>query len=160
MTEDIRKAVIGAVSERFGLPVYGQFVPQGGKRPCFTVEVTGMEQKRLMGRRMARKAAFAIHYFRGEEKTAAAEESEALDGLYECLLLIGEKEKFAASGMRHEKTADGVKVTAEYAYHILFDEEEAGRMERLEYNGKETVGYEEETDIQQGTAEQEQDLRV
>ena len=39
MTEDIRKAVIQAISERFQLPVYGQSVPRGGKKPCFTVEL-------------------------------------------------------------------------------------------------------------------------
>ena len=65
-------------------------------------------------------------------------------------LIIGEDEKFAASGMKHEKTADGVKFTAEYEYHIIFTEDEAELMGRLEYNGKEAVGYEE---IQQGTAE-------
>lgn len=155
MTEDIRKAVIQAISEKFQLPIYGQAVPQGGKRPCFTVELTGMEQKRLMGKRAARKVIFEINYFCGEAKTAAAEGIEAVDGLYEVLLIIGEDEKFAASGMKHEKTADGVRFTAEYEYHIVFvdEEEDAERMERLEYNGEEMVGYEEETDIQQGTAE-------
>ena len=153
MTENIRKAVIRAVSEKFGLPVYGQRVSQGGEKPCFTVELKEMEQKRLLGRRAARKVTFEVNYFCGEEKTAAAEGIEAVDGLYEALLIIGEDEKFAASGMKHEKTSDGVKFKAEYEYHIIFDEEEIGLMERLEYNGKEAVGYEEESDIQQGTAE-------
>ena len=153
MTEDIRKAVIQAISEKFQLPVYGQRVPQGGKCPCFTVELKGMEQKRLLGKRMARKVTFEVNYFCGEEKTAAAEGIEAVDGLYEVLLIIGKDEKFAASGMKHEKTADGVKFTAEYEYHIIFDEEETSLMERLEYNGEEAVGYEEESNIQQGTAE-------
>lgn len=153
MTEEIRKAVIQAISERYGLPVYGQRVPQGGKRPCFTVELTGMEQKRLLGNRAARKTTFAINYFCGQEKTAAAEGLAAVDGLCETVLVIGTDEKFAASGMKQEKTADGVKVTVEYEYHIIFAEDEAERMQRLAYNGKETVGYEEENDIQQGTAE-------
>lgn len=150
MTEDIRKAVIQAIWEKFQLPVYGQRVPQGGKRPCFTVELKGMEQKRLMGRRAERKATFEVSYFCGEAKTAAAEGMETADGLYEALLIIGTDEKFAASGMKHEKTADGVKFTAEYEYHIIFDEEETGLMERLEWNGEEAVGYEK---IQQRTAE-------
>ncbi|MGN0133115.1 MAG: DUF6838 family protein [Anaerotignum sp.] len=153
MTEEIRRAVIKAISEKFGLPVYGQGVPQGGERPCFTVEITGLEQKRLLGRRAARKVTMEILYFCGEAKTAAAEGLTAADGLYEALCIVGTDEKFAASGMKHEKTADGVKVTAEYEYHIIFDEEETGLMERLEYNGKEAVGYETEGDIQQGTAE-------
>ena len=144
MTEDIRKAVIQAISEKYQLPVYGQFVPQGGRKPCFTVELKGLEQKRLMGRRAMRKVTLEINYFCGEMKTAATEGIEAVDGLYEILLIIGEDEKYAASGMRHEKTADGVKFTVVYEYHIIFDEEEIGLMERLEYNGKETVGYEEE----------------
>ena len=150
MTEEIRKAVIQAVSEKTGLPVYGQAVPQGAKIPCFTVEMTGMEQKRLLGNRAARKVTFEVRYFCGEEKTAAAEGIAAADELYEVLLIIGKDEKFAASGMKHEKTADGVKFTAEYEYHIIFTEEEAELMGRLEYNGKEAVGYEK---IQQGTAE-------
>lgn len=153
MTEGIRKAVMQAISVRYGLPVYGQRVPQGGRRPCFTVELKEMTQKRLLGNRAARKATFEIHYTCGEEKTAAAEGLTAVDGLYETLLVIGTDEKFAASGMKHEKTADGVKFTVEYEYHIIFTEDEAERMQRLEYNGKETVGYEEENDIQQGTAE-------
>lgn len=156
MTEEMRRAVIQAISKRFELPVYGQTVPQGGKKPCFTVELKNIEQKRLLGKRAARKATFEINYFCSEGKTAAAEGIEAVDGLYEALLIIGTDEKFAASGMKHEKTTDGVKFTAEYEYHIIFDENEednAGLMERLEYNGKETIGYEEETDIQQGTAE-------
>jgi len=144
MTEDIRKAVIRAIAERFGLPVYGQSVPQGGKKPCFTVELTGLEQKRLLGNRATRKVTFEVNYFCGEVKTAAAEGLEAVDGLYEILLIIGKDEKFAASGMKHEKTADGVKFTVEYEYHIIFTEDEAELMQRLEYNGKETVGYEEE----------------
>ena len=153
MTEEIRRAVIKAISEKFGLPVYGQGVPQGGKRPCFTVEIKGLEQKRLLSRRATRKVNIDIRYFCGEAKTASAEELAAAEGLYEALCIIGTDEKFAASGMKHEKTADGVKVTAEYEYHILYDEEETGLMERLEYNGKEAVGYETEGDIQQGTAE-------
>ena len=144
MTEDIRKAVIQAIAKRFQVSVYGQIVPQGGKRPCFTVELKGLEQKRLLGRRMARKVTFEVNYFCGDAKTAAAEGNETVDGLYETLLIIGENEKFAASGMKHEKTADGMKFTVEYEYHIIFDEEEFGLMERLEYNGKEAVGYEEE----------------
>ena len=153
MTENIRRAVIQAIADNFLLPVYGQNVPQGGKKPCFTVELKGLEQKRLMGRRMMRKAVFVISYFCGEEKTAAAEGLAVTDELYEILLIIGEDEKFAASGMKHEKTEDGVKFTAEYEYHIVFDEEESSLMERLEYNGKEAVGYEEKDDIQQRTAE-------
>ena len=144
MTEEIRKAVIQAIAKEFRLPVYGQVVPQGGKRPCFTVELKGLEQKRLMGSRMERKATFEINYFCGETKTVAAEGIEAVDGLYEVLLIIGENEKFAASGMKHEKTADGVKFTVEYEYHIVFVEDEAELMQRLEYNGKEAVGYGEE----------------
>ena len=144
MTEEIRKAVIQAIAEEFRLPVYGQVVPQGGKRPCFTVELKGLEQKRLMGSRMERKATFEINYSCGETKTVAAEGIEAVDGLYEVLLIIGEDEKFAASGMKHEKTADGVKFTVEYEYHIIFTEDEAELMQRLEYNGKEAVGYGEE----------------
>ena len=153
MTEEIRRAVIKAISEKFGLPVYGQGVPQGGKRPCFTVEIKGLEQKRLLGRRAKRKVNIDIRYFCGEAKTASAEGLAAAEGLYEALCIIGTDEKFAASGMKHEKTAEGVKVTAEYEYHIIFDEEDTGLMERLEYNGKEAVGYETEGDIQQGPAE-------
>ena len=150
MTEEIRKAVIQAVSEKTGLPVYGQSVPQGAKIPCFTVEMTGVEQKRLLGNRAARKVIFEIHYYCGEKKMAATEGTTAAEELYEVLLIIGKDEKFAASGMKHEKTADGVKFTVEYEYHIIFTEDEAELMGRLEYNGKEAVGYEE---IQQGTAE-------
>lgn len=150
MTEDIRKAVISAVAERFQVPVYGQRVPQGGRKPCFTVELTGLEQKRLLGQRMARKVTFAVCYFCGEEKTAAAEGLNVADGLYEVLLIIGKDEKFAASGMKHEKTADGVRFIVEYEYHVIFTEDAAELMRRLEYNGKEAVGYDE---IQQRTAE-------
>ena len=150
MTEDIRKAVIYAISEVSGLPVYGQTVPQGAKLPCFTVEMVGLEQKRLLGKRAERTALFEVKYFCGEAKTAAEENTLAVDRLYESLLIIGKDEKFAASGMKHEKTADGVKFTVEYEYHIIFTEEEAEKMERLKYNGKEAVGYEE---IQQRAAE-------
>lgn len=154
MTEDIRKAVIQAISKRFGLPIYGQKVPQGGKKPCFTVEVKETEQQRLLGRRAARKVKLEVNYFCGEKKTAAAEGLAATEGLYEALRIIGDEEKFAAAGIEQEKTADGVKVTVEYEYHIIFDEDAAEElMGRLTYNGKEAVGYEEKDNIQQGTAE-------
>ena len=68
MTEEIRKAVIQAIAEEFRLPVYGQVVPQGGRKPCFTVELKGLEQKRLLGRRMARKVSFEVNYFCSEAK--------------------------------------------------------------------------------------------
>lgn len=152
--EEIRRAAIRAVSERFGLPVYGQSVPQGGKRPCFTVEMEKMEQKRLLGRRGLRRATVTVCYFRGEGKAKAADDLQAADGLYEALLLIGQEERFAAAGMRHEKTADGLRFTAVYEYHILYDAEEAGMMERLEHNGRRAVGYE-ESGIQQGAADAE-----
>lgn len=151
MTEDIRKAVIRAISDRFALPVYGSLVPQGGGTPCITAELTKMEQKRLLGNRSARKVTFEIRYYCGEENRAA-ESMAAVDGLYEALGIIGDGEKFAAGKMQHEKTADGVKVSVEYEYHVIFTEDEAALMERLEYNGKEAVGYE-EGNIQQGTAE-------
>ena len=54
MTEEIRRAVIQAIAARFQLPVYGQRVPQGAKKPCFTVELKVTEQKRLLGWRAAR----------------------------------------------------------------------------------------------------------
>ena len=85
---------------------------------------------------------------------AAAEALEVTDGLYEGLLIIGEDEKFAAAGIRHEKLEDGVRVTAEYEYHILLEAEEA-MMERLEHNGRRVIGYEEEGDIQQETADEQ-----
>ena len=151
MTEEIRKAVIQAIAEKWKIPVYGRFVPQGVKKPCFTVELAEMEQKRLMGKRAARKACFLIRYYCGEEEPS--EIAAVTDGLYEVLLIIGEDEKFAASGMKHEKIKDGVKFTVEYEYHIVFTEDEVELMQRLEYNGKEAVGYEEKDDIQQGTAE-------
>lgn len=153
MTEDIRKAVIRAISDRFALPVYGCLVPQGGRTPCITVELAEMEQKRLLGNRSARKVVFEIRYYCGQEKRAA-EAMQAVDGLYEALGIIGTEEKFAAGKMQHEKTADGVKIRVTYEYHVIFTEDEAALMERLEYNGKEAVGYE-ERDIQQRAAEQE-----
>ena len=154
MTEEIRKAVIRAISERFQMPVYGQTVPQGGKKPCFTVELAEMEQKRLLGRRAARKIVFEIKYFCGERNTQAAKVSEVADGLYEILQIIGQEETFAAGNMHHEKTKDGVKFTVAYEYHLIF-EEDTELMERLEHNGRRLVGYEEESDIQQKTADGE-----
>ena len=151
MTEDIRKAIIRKIADNFQMPVYGQMVPQGGKRPCFTVELKKLEQKRLLGKRACRKVLFEINYFYEMEKTAAAECTQVADELYEILWIIGEDEKFAASGMHHEKTADGVKFEVEYEYHVIFTEDEAKLMQRLEYNGKEAVGYEED-EIQQRTA--------
>lgn len=142
MTEEIRRAVIEGIYEKFQLPVYGQKVPQGGKKPCFTVELEQTEQKRLLGNRAARKVTAAVRYYSGAE--SAAEGLEAADGLYEALLLIGKEEKFAASSMQHEKTEDGVKFTAAYEYHVLLEEEKAELMQRLKYNGKGAVGYEEE----------------
>ena len=56
LTEVLRRAVIQGVAGRFGLPVYGQAVPQGGKRPCFTIEMTGVEQKRLLNSSQDRKS--------------------------------------------------------------------------------------------------------
>ena len=44
MTEDIRKAIIRKIADNFQMPVYGQMVPQGGKRPCFTVELKKLER--------------------------------------------------------------------------------------------------------------------
>ena len=152
MTENIRRMVIQVIADNFLLPVYGQDVPQGAKRPCFTVEVKKQEQKQLLGTRAGRKVFFEINYFYEAEKTAAAECAQVADELYEILRIIGEEEKFAASGMHHEKTADGVKFEAAYEYHIIFTEDEAELMQRLEYNGKEAVGYE-ENEIQQRTAE-------
>lgn len=152
MTEEIRKAAMRAIAEKFQLPVYGQRVLQGGKKPCFTVELQEMEQKRLLGRRVERKTIFEIHYFCGEETTVVAEASRVVDGLYEALEIIGGTEKFAVNGMQEEKTADGVKVTAEYTYHVVLTEEKAEPMLRLEYNGRRRNG-DEKTDIQQGTAE-------
>ena len=150
MTEEIRKAVIRAVSKKFHLPVYGQCVPQGAKLPCFTVELAEILQKPLLGPRAMRKVIFNIQYFCGEEKTAAADRSSVAEGLYEVLFIIGKDEKYAASGMKQEKAADGVKFTVEYEFHVIYTEDEAELMGRLEYNGKEAVGYE---DIQQRTAE-------
>ena len=125
----------------------------GGEKPCFTVELKETEQKRLLGRRAARKAAFEVTYYCGGEKAAAAECAEALDGLYEVLCIIGREERFAASSMQEERTETGIRFTAEYEYHVMLKEETTERMERLKYNGKEAVGYEEKGDIQQRTAE-------
>ena len=152
MTEEIRKAVILAIAERFQLPVYGQGVPQGGKKPCFTVTLEEQEQKRLLGRRAERKAIFEIRYFCKEAKTAAAEASRTVEGLYEALGIIGKTEKFAAGERKQEKMADGVKMTVEYTYHVLFTEEEVEPMLRLEYHGKGRID-DGKTDIPQGTTE-------
>ena len=92
MTEDIRKAVIHAVSEAYGLPVYGQTVPQGAKLPCFTVEIAELKQKRLLAKRAERTAVFEVRYFCDEEKIAAEENAMAANELYEALLIIGKDE--------------------------------------------------------------------
>ncbi len=154
MTVEIRKAAVKAIAERFGLPVYGQRVEQGGKRPCFTVETAEATEQRLLGRRAERKVKLEIVYFDSRGKTTAAESTRITEGLYEALRIIGEEEKFAAAGLTREKTKDGVRVTAEYGYHILYDGEEEGLMLRLRHNGREAVGYEKEGDISQGTAMQ------
>ena len=80
----------------------GRGCRQGAKKPCFTVELKETEQKRLLGRRAARKAVFEVTYYCGEEKAAAAECAEALDGLYEVLCIIGREERFAASSMQEK----------------------------------------------------------
>ena len=154
MTETIRRAAMQAIAERFRLPVYGQEAPQGGRKPCFTVELGEMTQKRLLGRRCSRSVTIAVRYFCGDEKQRAAEALTAADGLYEALLLIGTEEKFAAAGMRHEKTEDGIRFFATYEYHILLDAEDT-KMARLEYNERKVIGYEKEGDIQQKTADGE-----
>ncbi|MBR5122657.1 MAG: hypothetical protein IKU91_03795 [Anaerotignum sp.] len=151
MMEEIRQAVIGAVSERFQVPVYGQYVPQGGRKPCFTVELQEVRQKPLLGKRAERTAVFEIGYHCGEN--SAMEVTDAAEGLYECLLIIGKDERFAASGMEHEKTAEGLRFQVSYEYHIIFTEDAAELMGRLRYNGEDAVGYEEKDKIQQGTAE-------
>lgn len=148
MTEEIRRAVIQAIAKRFSLPVYGQRVPQGAKKPCFTVEIKQSEQKRLLGRRAARKATAEIAYFCGEEKMAATETQLILEELYTVLCVIGTKERFAASGMQGEKIAEGLRFTAEYEYQVIAVEEETATMERLQYNGREAVGYEKEGRLQ------------
>ena len=92
---------------RFQLPVYGQRVPQGAKKPCFTVELKETEQKRLLGRRAARKAVFEVTYYCGEEKAAAAERAEALDGLYAVSYThLPQKPDFRDKGKRGGGTAD------------------------------------------------------
>ena len=110
MTEEIRRAVIQAIAARFQLPVYGQRVPQGRKSPCFTVELKETEQKRLLGRRAARKAVFEVTYYCGEEKAAAAECAEALDGLYGDSLYHRERGtlcgKRYAGGKRQRRASD------------------------------------------------------
>ncbi len=153
MTEEIRRAVIQAVAERFSLPVYGQRVPQGAKKPCFTVELLGTEQKPLLGGRVARRASLAVTYYCGEEKTAAAECATVLEGLYDALCIIGTTERFAASSMKEEGAGTGIRFTAVYEYHAARTEDAAEKMERLKYNGREASGYEEKDDIQQGAAE-------
>lgn len=147
MTEEIRKAAVKAIAERFGLPVYGQKAEQGGKRPCFTVEVADRQERRLLGRRAERTVTLWIAYFDSREKTAAAERTRITEGLYEALRIIGEEERFAAAELTQEQTEDGIKVTAAYSYHILYDGEEEGLMLRLRHNGREAVGYEEEGGI-------------
>ena len=153
MTEEIRRAVIQAIAARFQLPVYGQRVPQGAKKPCFTVELKETEQKRLLGRRAARKAGCGVRYGGEEGRAAASECAEALDGLYEVLCIIGREERFAASRMQEKRTETGIRFMAEYEYHVMLKEETTERMGRLKYNGKEAVGYEEKGDIQQRAAE-------
>ena len=151
MMEEIRQAVISAVSERFRVPVYGQYVPQGSRKPCFTVELKEVRQKPLLGKRAERTVVFEIGYHSGENR--AMEVTDAAEGLYECLGIIGQEECFAASGMEHKKTAEGLQFQVSYEYHIIFTEDTAELMGRLKYNGEDAVGYEEKDNIQQGTAE-------
>ncbi len=152
MTEEIRRAVIQAVAERFSLPVYGQRVPQGAKKPCFTVELLETEQKPLLGGRVARRTGLAVTYYCGEEE-ATAERAAVLEGLYDALCIIGTTERFAASSMKEEGTETGIRFTAVYEYHAMRTADAAEKMERLKYNGREASGYEEKDDIQQGAAE-------
>lgn len=80
--------------------------------PCFTVELKETEQKRLLGRRAARKAVFEVTYYCGEEKAAAAERAEALDGLYETLCIIGREERLwrqAVCGRKGQRRASDLR---------------------------------------------------
>lgn len=151
MTEEIRRGTIQALQRQTGLPIYGQEIPQGGKRPCVTVEVLRESQHPRLGRRAEREVTLLICY---EGEGSAAEKTGMAEHFSEALRLIGEKERFFCREMTWERTDKGLRLTASYPYLVELEAEEIGKMERLQQNGKGVVGYGRGSKIQQGAAEQ------
>lgn len=147
----VKEAAIKEIHDHFSLTVYGEEAPQKIKMPCFTVVQKECSQKRLLGQRREMRLTLEAVYHTEDRRTGREEAAAVADGLYDCLWIIGGSEKFCAQSMSHEVKEGKLVFQACYVWHMIWQEEEI-LMQRLKYNGRKVVGYEQDGEIQQGTA--------
>ncbi len=144
MIQTVKEAVMTAISKNFSEKIYGEEVPQKGSDACFGVMIKRVEQKPLLNGRREQWITMQIQYSRQTGERKKAHSTETADKLYEILALIGEeKNLFLCREMNHTMTQNGFCFEAVYYIQLLPVKEEK-KMERLEYNGVKTVGYEKE----------------
>lgn len=143
----LKEAVIKEIHDRFSLAVYAEEAPQKLKLPCFTVQVTECEWKRLLGRRREVRMQLEIRYYTENRRENRKEALAVAEQLYDSLWLVGSNEKFSAESMAHEETKEGTMVFHVcYVWQVIQEEQEV-LMERLEYNGKKVAGYGDDSEI-------------
>ena len=138
----IKEIVIKTIAEQFEQSeVYGEEVPQNGSKNCFGVSVKSVEQKPLLKGRREQWITMNVEYRNDVEKREKAESIEKVEILYDVLSLIGEgKNKFFFFLMQHNMTEKGFQFEVTYYVQIMPVVTQR-KMERLEYNGSQVVGY-------------------
>lgn len=141
--EALKNGIIQSLYKAFSLPIYFEDIPKTGKEACFTVEEVETTETPLLNRRWSRKTKYQISYFPKEGNGGWEDCRAKVDALYDTLFLVGDTEKFIGSEMHMEKAELGISFFVTYAYQMVY-EEDGELMERLEHNGEQVIGYEEE----------------
>lgn len=147
----VKEAVIKEIHDRFSAAVYAEKAPQKIKMPCFTITQKECSQRRLLGRRREMRLTLEVTYHTENWQSGQEETMAVADELYNCLWIVGGGEKFCAQSMNHEMIEGKLVFQVCYVWHVILQEEET-LMQRLEYNGRKVVGYEQNGEVQQGTA--------
>ena len=140
--QTLKEMVIKAIEQNFtDVLIYGEEVPQKGSKNCFGVTIKQVEQKPLLKGRREQWITICVEYQNRLEKNPKAESIQKAELLYDVLSLVGEdKNQFLAGKMHHTMTEKGFCFEVIYYVQILPVLSEP-KMERLEYNHKKLVGY-------------------
>lgn len=140
MNNRIRQAVIWAVSEAFGLPVYIDVIEQDLEEPCFLITSLNKTENHVVMDRYQRQYPYMIQYF-PQSGGCSSECNDVSDRLFDVLEYVKYEDALYRADSMNGETQNGIlNFSVTYKSMVIksrkSEEQKDGLMEKLEQNAE------------------------
>lgn len=129
----IKKNLIETLKQELEIPIFAENLHKNTKESSLFVEMSTVEQKRLLNKKRERTFTFLLTYIPKKDELRYEECMNMAEKLYEVLDIIGSEEKFLASHMSHKMEKGILLFSVGYKCTLLL-QEEVELMQNLEVN--------------------------